>query len=157
MLIMKKVNLFRLFGIGAFAASLAMVDNSIKEKIEDGTIDNGVIDKTRGFAEIEKHHNKGLPLNKLDNHTKEITAVSCAVLVFQAFTTLYDALEKEDFVTDTANALILAGALSNSYDRVERGYVVDYLKVGRKKAIYNISDFFIIIGVIIRFIKALTD
>lgn len=157
MFIMKKVNLFSLFGIGAFAASLAMIDNSIKEKIEDGTIDNGVIDKTRGFAEIEKHHNKGLPLNKLDNHTKEITAVSCAVLVFQAFTTLYDALEKEDFVTDTANALILAGALSNSYDRVERGYVVDYLKVGRKKAIYNISDFFIIIGVIIRFIKALTD
>lgn len=157
MFIMKKVNLFSLFGIGAFAASLAMIDNSIKEKIEDGTIDNGVIDKTRGFAEIEKHHNKGLPLNKLDNHTKEITAVSCAVLVFQAFTTLYDALEKEDLVTDTANALILAGALSNSYDRVERGYVVDYLKVGRKKAIYNISDFFIIIGVIIRFIKALTD
>lgn len=154
---MKKINLFSLFGIGAFAASLAMIDNSIKEKIEDGTINNGVIDKTRGFAEIEKHHNKGLPLNKLDNHTKEITAVSCAVLVFQAFTTLYDALEKEDFVTDTANALILAGALSNSYDRVERGYVVDYLKVGRKKAIYNISDFFIIIGVIIRFIKALTD
>lgn len=153
---MRKVNLFRLLGIGTFAAGLALIDNSIKEKIEAGTIDNGVIKRTNGFAEIEKHHNKGLPLNKFDTHTKEITALSCFVMFFQALTTLNDALEEDDAVKDTANALILAGALSNTYDRVERGYVVDYLKVGRKRAIYNISDFFIIIGVIIRAIRNIT-
>ena len=154
---MRKPNFFRLLGIASLATGLACLDNSIKEKIEDGTINNGVIEKTKGFAEIEKHHNKGLPLNKLDNHTKEITAVSVAMMFFQALNTLNDALEDDDSVKDAANALIMAGALSNTYDRVERGYVVDYLKIGRKKAIYNISDFFIITGVIIRFIKALTD
>lgn len=154
---MGRVNIFKLIGIGAVASSLALLDNSIKNKIEDGTIDNGVIQKTKGFAEIEKHHNKGLPMNKLDDHTKEITAVSCGAMFFQAMNTLNDAIAKDDSVVDAANAMILAGALSNTYDRVERGYVVDYLKIGRKRAIYNLSDFLIIFGVIIRFIKALTD
>ena len=147
---MKKTNIFRLLGIGTFATGLAMLDNSIKNSIEDGEIDNGVIEHTKGFAEIEKHHNKGLMLNKFSNKTKEVTALSVFVMFFQA-------LEKDDAVTDMANAFILGGALSNTYDRVERGYVVDYLKVGRKRAIYNLSDFFIIFGVILRLIKAIKD
>ena len=154
---MKKTNIFRLLGIGTFATGLAMLDNSIKNSIEDGGIDNGVIKHTKGFAEIEKHHNKGLMLNKFSNKTKEVTALSVFVMFFQALITLNDALEKDDAVTDMANAFILGGALSNTYDRVERGYVVDYLKVGRKRSIYNLSDFFIIFGVILRLIKAIKD
>ena len=136
---MKKTNIFRLLGIGTFATGLAMLDNSIKNSIEDGEIDNGLM------------------LNKFSNKTKEVTALSVFVMFFQALITLNDALEKDDAVTDMANAFILGGALSNTYDRVERGYVVDYLKVGRKRAIYNLSDFFIIFGVILRLIKAIKD
>lgn len=154
---MMRTSIFKLLGIGTFATGLAMLDNTIKNRIEDGTIDNGVIEHTKGFAEIEKHHNKGLMLNKFSNKTNEVTALSVFVMFFQAFITLNDALEKDDALTDTANAFILGGALSNTYDRVERGYVVDYLKVGRKRAIYNLSDFFIIFGVILRLIKAIKD
>ena len=154
---MMRTSIFKLLGIGTFATGLAMLDNSIKNRIEDGTIDNGVIKRTKGFAEIEKHHNKGLMLNKFSNKTNEVTALSVFVMFFQAFITLNDGIEKDDALTDTANAFILGGALSNTYDRVERGYVVDYLKVGRKRAIYNLSDFFIIVGVILRLIKAIKD
>ena len=97
---MKKTNIFRLLGIGTFATGLAMLDNSIKNSIEDGEIDNGVIEHTKGFAEIEKHHNKGLMLNKFSNKTKEVTALSVFVMFFQALITLNDALEKDDAVTD---------------------------------------------------------
>lgn len=154
---MRKIQPFKLIGIGAAAVGLAHLDNSIKNKIEDGTIDNGVIEQTKGFAEIEKHHNYGIPMNKFDKHTKVISFLSAFALIFQSLLTLNDALEDDDAVKDTANALILAGALSNTYDRLERGYVVDYLKFGKKQVIYNISDFFIIIGVVIRFIKTLFD
>lgn len=154
---MRKPDFFRLLGIGAFTTSLALTDHYVKEKIEDGSINNGVIKRTKGFAEIEKHHNKGLPMNKLDNHTKEIAIASSFVTIYQALATLTDALNDSDGVKDTANAMILAGALSNTYDRLERGYVVDYLKLGKKKAIFNISDFLIIFGVIIRLIKSLFD
>jgi len=143
-----------MFSIGG-AAALFAVDNCIKEKIEDGTIENGNIEGTDGFLEIEKHHNKGLPLNKLSDHTKEISVVSTAVTGAQVYRTIQGVMEGEDGIMDLSNTLILAGALSNTYDRVCRGYVVDYLKVGRKRAIYNISDFLIIFGVIISFFRSL--
>jgi len=149
---MRKIKLFL---IGTAAALLAGIDNEIKECVERDAINNGVIKHTNGFAEIEKHHNKGLPLNKFDNHTKEITAISAAVLTLQALNTGEKALKDDDGISDIANALILGGALSNTYDRIRRGYVVDYLKVGRKRAIYNISDFMIISGVLLSLINSI--
>ncbi|MCR4890914.1 MAG: signal peptidase II [Lachnospiraceae bacterium] len=41
-------------------------------------------------------------------------------------------------------SLILSGALSNTLDRVRKGYVVDYIPIG--KYFYNIGDFCIYIG-----------
>lgn len=134
--------------MGAIAGAIALTDNRIKNKIENGSINNGVIDK-RGLVEISKHHNKGLPLNKLDKHTQKITVASTAALFMHAINTGHQALNNDDVMTDFANTLILSGALSNIYDRVTKGYVVDYLMIGRKKAIYNISDFCIIGGVIL--------
>lgn len=154
---MRKPNFYKIIGIGTFASALALIDNHVKNKIEAGEINNGVINQSNGFAEIEKHHNYGLPMNKLDKYPKAISYVSAFALIFQSLNTVNDALEDDDAIKDTANAMILAGALSNTYDRLERGYVVDYLKIGKKRAIYNISDFLIIGGVIIRFIKALFD
>lgn len=145
----------KLLSIGIAATALASIDNLIKDKIEDNRINNGVIKKTKGFAEIEKHHNKGIPLNKLDGHTKEITAVSAAVLAAHAVNTGAQAINDTDSLSDIANTLILGGAISNVYDRIARGYVVDYLKIGKKRAIYNLSDFMIIGGVVLSFINAL--
>lgn len=145
----------KLLLIGAVSGGLAAIDNNIKNSIENGAIDNGVIDKTNGFAEIEKHHNKGIPLNKFDNYTKEITAISASVLTAHALSTGVQALNDDDLAMDIANTLILGGALSNVYDRIKRGYVVDYLKIGKKRAIYNISDFMIITGVFIYFLNTL--
>lgn len=137
------------------ACALFALDNCIKEKVENGTIKNGMIEGTNDFLEIEKHHNKGLPMNKLSNHTKEISVAATMITGGLAYKTVQETMDYGDTATDIANTLILAGALSNTYDRVKRGYVVDYLKLGKKRAIYNISDFFIIFGVIISFFKEL--
>ena len=47
--------------------------------------------------------------------------------------------------------MVLGGALSNTYDRVFRGYVVDYFSFNVKwkklsSVIFNIADLFIFIG-----------
>lgn len=149
------IKMIKLLSVGVASGGLAALDNSIKTKIEDGRINNGVIDKTNGFAEIEKHHNKGIPLNKFDNHTKEIAAISAVVLSIHALSSAFQALDDNDSIADIANTFILGGALSNVYDRVARGYVVDYLKIGKKRAIYNISDFMIIFGVLISCLNTL--
>ena len=144
----------KLIVMGAAVAALASADNIIKKKVDGGEIEDGFLDKN-GYLEIEKHHNKGLPLNKLDKHTKEITALSTFVLGMHAFNTISKAVNDDDCIADISNTLIMAGALSNTYDRVSKGYVTDYLKVGKKKnTIYNISDFFIIGGAALALINA---
>lgn len=147
----------KLFIIGSVATLLALTDNSIKERVEDGRINNGVIEKTNGFAEIEKHHNRGIPLNKLDNHTDKITLLSSFILILHAMNTGHTALSKDDKLADAANTLILGGAISNTYDRISKGYVVDYLKIGKKRVIYNLSDFFIIGGVLLTVVNAFKE
>jgi signal peptidase II len=64
--------------------------------------------------------------------------------------------KKGKVLLKTGLAFILGGAYSNTYDRLRRKYVVDYisfdLKSGNKladkfkKIVFNISDFAIIIG-----------
>ena len=48
-------------------------------------------------------------------------------------------------------ALLLGGAFSNTYDRLKRKYVVDYLSFGvrwkgLRRIVFNVSDFCILIG-----------
>lgn len=50
--------------------------------------------------------------------------------------------------------LLLGGAFSNTYDRLVRKYVVDYVSFnvplkGLKKVIFNIGDFCILIGALV--------
>lgn len=54
----------------------------------------------------------------------------------------------------TGLAMLLGGAYSNTYDRLRRKYVVDYVSFGvpvkrLRRIIFNISDFCIMIGAMI--------
>ena len=45
--------------------------------------------------------------------------------------------------------LIIAGSLSNIYDRLKRGYVVDYIHIDLpfiKEVIFNLADVYIFVG-----------
>ena len=49
----------------------------------------------------------------------------------------------------TALTLVLAGGASNLYDRLKRGYVVDYFSIqcGKlKKVVFNLGDIFVFLG-----------
>ena len=49
-------------------------------------------------------------------------------------------------------SLIIAGSLSNIFDRFTRGYVVDYIRIktkGADKVIFNLGDIFILLGSLI--------
>lgn len=63
-----------------------------------------------------------------------------------------------------ALTLTLAGGISNVYDRMARGYVVDYFSIrwkGLKKVVLNLGDLFIFTGavlmVILGFLKSAKD
>lgn len=61
---------------------------------------------------------------------------------------------KRDFFDNLAFGLIMGGALSNLFDRIAYGFVIDYIDI-RIWPVFNISDTCISIGVGILIIKSL--
>ena len=57
----------------------------------------------------------------------------------------------------TGLALILGGAYSNTYDRLRRKYVVDYITFPKiSTVVFNLSDFGIMIGAMLLTISELS-
>ena len=129
------------------AVAIFITDYFIKDYIEknkklqdEETILNGKII-------ITKYHNKGAILNFLENKKEAVVTISGILfgMILLFFVILLPQRRKE--VLKFAMACILGGAASNLYDRVKRGYVVDYFSFSFiKKVIFNISDLFIFLG-----------
>ena len=115
------------------AAAVAAADGIIKHNIAKPLV------KNRGFA-----------LNRLEDHQRLVAAASAAMTVAVAVS-----FAKAPERSRTGLALILGGALSNTYDRLFRKYVVDYIPVGN--VVFNVSDFAIIAGAILTAYEEMKD
>ncbi len=94
----------------------------------------------KGFVKEPPVKNYGFAGNRYDDHPETVARVSAALAGVMAVALIL-APEK----LKLPMALVLGGALSNSADRLIRGYVVDYIPMG--KGYYgNISDFAIFLG-----------
>lgn len=122
-------------------------DGFIKKYIEE-TKQYGKEEKIcDGKIIINKYHNKGAMLNFLEKKAEVVLVISSLILgiVVTFFAMLIP--KKGNKMLKFGLSLIIGGALSNTYDRVKRGYVVDYFSFScLKKIVFNISDFCIFIG-----------
>ena len=121
------------------------IEHNRTSQQEDTILGNALI--------IRKHLNKGIVLNRLDHHTKLVKGISVIMTGFLAIIALYSFSHKKALPRSRrlGLSLLLGGALSNTYDRVFRGYVVDYFSFQTKwkkfsNIIFNIADLFIFIG-----------
>lgn len=139
-----------------YAAVAAMVfagDFFLKQHMEE-----------RGFQEeaelcsgrivLKKYHNKGAALNFLEQKPETVKK-TCGALLLVLGALWYLLLRRK------ANpgillglSLVLGGGANNFYDRVKRGYVVDYFsfRTPSKKLnriIFNISDMCIFLGALL--------
>ncbi|MBR1523404.1 MAG: signal peptidase II [Lachnospiraceae bacterium] len=94
----------------------------------------------KGFIAKPPVKNYGFACNKMDKYPKAVACVSAALTGMLAVSMAF-APERMKLPM----AMILGGALSNSADRLIRGYVVDYIPMG-KKYYGNISDLAIMLG-----------
>ena len=106
---------------------------------------------------FSRYHNKGAMLNFMDKYRKVVAAISVIMVVFIGLIFCIVWKEKGSSILKAGLTLILGGGFCNTYDRIKRGYVVDYLQFGVKwkplrQVVFNLSDFFIIIGAIIMMI-----
>ncbi len=137
--------------IAALIFALDMgIKNWIERKIPDG--------KERrvggGLLLIRKYHNEGAFLNMGEKKRGLVALVSIALTLALTVLFLVTFTCRGSRLLKSGLALLLGGAYSNTYDRMRRRYVVDYVSFPvRNKAIrnivFNISDFCIMIGALL--------
>lgn len=136
-------------------AGIFALETLIKQNREENTKN---IEYLNGNMQITTYHNYGAFLNGGDK--KPFIVKILSVLLTLGLTVLFILTFTRYGMKQLRGglALLLGGAYSNTYDRIKRGYVVDYLNFpkmpGRiKHIVFNISDFCIMIGACLIVIK----
>ena len=100
---------------------------------------------------IRRHHNKGAVLNWGQYRRPVVAALSIVMSLLMTVVFLFSLGQWGNRLLRLGLSLLLGGAFSNTYDRLKRGYVVDYFSVHVKwkwleNIVFNVSDFCILIG-----------
>lgn len=128
-------------GVG-FAA-----DQGIKKLMETNPSCSQVREYLNGHIRIKKTTNKGFAMNRCDGNRKLVVTVSAIVFLLVVFLFALALFKPEYRRRRLGAALLLAGAAGNVYDRLRKGYVVDYLSISPvKKVIFNLADILIVVG-----------
>lgn len=137
--------------------AIFFVELLIKNKIEEQK-ENFQKPVLGGRILLEKYHNKGAFLNLLEKKRKLVAGIS---LFFSALMILYfvgTLTKRGNHMLKLGLSFLLGGAFSNTYDRMKRKYVVDYMSFHLpriRNVVYNISDFFIMLGALLFVISQL--
>lgn len=137
-----------------FAAVLLGADLFCKYRTErknDGEKEKKIFG---GKVLIRKVHNYGFALNILSGEERIVKGGSllAGILLLCYHVKLF--FSKKGTWKFAGTSLMLAGALSNLYDRFRRGYVVDYIGFAAadpqiRKITFNIGDFCLMAGAVI--------
>ncbi|WP_342757009.1 signal peptidase II [Kineothrix sedimenti] len=132
-------------------AAIFGADFFIKNHMEKTLEEGKEVEKAKGFVRLRKHHNKGAFLNAGQEKRPVVAFVSLALTLILTVFFIMTLGTKGNTALKMGLSLLLGGAFSNTYDRLKRGYVVDYLSFHVRwkwfsNIIFNISDFCIIIG-----------
>ena len=135
----------------ALFIGLTTLDMGIKQYVEE-TFKKGDEQNTKIQPFVFRRvHNKGFCLNVLDKYPVVIKSVSiglCGAIGGYA----YQLFQERGKWSEKLGITILgAGAFSNTFDRLVRGYVVDYFGVRAKnsklsKITANIADVYVVAG-----------
>lgn len=133
-------------------------DLYIKTKVEKYIPTKGTGESERellgGRLLLRRHHNRGMMLNVGEKRQPIVAAVSLALTAVLTVVFVISLGHRGNNLLRAGLALLLGGAFSNTYDRLRRKYVVDYLSFGvrwkgLRKIVFNLSDFCIIMGALL--------
>ena len=134
--------------------TILLIDLGIKSVIEEGDPARfpRELEGTGGLVMLHKKHNDGLPMGAFRDKPEVVKNVPLMVLsaVAGIFFWLYP--KKGHLAEKLGTSLVLGGGLSNVYDRVKRGFVVDYCSIQYrklKKVVFNVGDICIFAGALI--------
>lgn len=145
---------------GGFVQYIAVIlgifglDSGVKKYIEKNKTENTEERRLGGLLLIRKHHNRGAFLNVGQERQRIVAALSVALTLLLTVLFVGSLTMAGRGLLKWGLSLMLGGAYSNTYDRLKRKYVVDYVSFpvpwkGLQRVIFNISDFCIMIGALL--------
>ena len=143
------VIIFAILAAGIFLLDL-LIKNYIETHLEVGQ-EKSVC---RGKLLIRRYHNRGAFLDAGEKRQKAVAPLSLLLTLFMTVVFLSTFSLRGNSTLRAGLALLLGGAYSNTYDRLTRNYVVDYVSFPVKnkrvrRVVFNISDFCIMIGALL--------
>lgn len=135
----------------ALAAVIFALDLLIKNYIEAHLEEGEERTLCGGRLLLRRYHNRGAFLDAGKKRQKAVALLSLLLTLFMTVVFLGTFFFRGNAILKAGLALLLGGAYSNTYDRLTRNYVVDYVSFPVKnrrirRIVFNISDFCIIIG-----------
>ncbi len=132
-------------------AFIAGLDEQIKARREQKTEE---YDLANGKVHIQTYHNYGACMNLGERIPTGVKLISIMLTLFLTIIFLLTLTRHGKGLLKLGLAILLGGAFSNTYDRMTRGYVVDYLTFPKapfklKNVVFNLSDFAITLGALI--------
>ena len=125
----------------------------IKNYVEESKTEGSTEEKCGPFLIIRKHHNKGAFLNAGQKKQKAVMVLSVLLTAVLTVLFVFTIGQLGKGLLKWGLTLLLGGAYSNTYDRLVRKYVVDYVSFnvpcGLRNVIFNIGDFCIMIGALL--------
>ncbi len=141
---------------------LFILDIVIKRWAADALKDGNNKETLNGNIRFNLLYNKGAAMGILSNKKKVLNAVTCAA-VLMVIALIPDILKKGTVIERIGITIATAGALNNSCERIIKGKVTDYISFPKlpfkkiKQIVFNVSDFFIMIGAVMLFIGGLIN
>ena len=116
----------------------------------------------QGKIFLQRYHNRGFALNAFETYPKFVVGGPAVLFVGTVVTLMVLIFKKGHAGIKLALSMISGGAFSNLHDRFTKHYVVDYIRFGVKwkwlrKIVFNLSDFFIIVGTILLLVFAMDE
>lgn len=111
---------------------------------------NHSMELIKNFFYLTYTHNEGAAFSILTGQRLFLILIAVIILII-----LFNYLKKnkvEGKIDRLAFSLIIGGSLGNLFDRIVRGYVVDFLDFkifGYNFPVFNLADTFIVIGVLL--------
>lgn len=141
---------------------IAALDLFIKDEIEREGEEEFPRDLpgTKGLIRLQKSYNSGFPFGFLKERPELVKGIPLAVTSAAAGALGAFMTKKGCLAQKIGLSMVLGGAISNLYDRLVKGYVVDYFSIEfkrLKKVIFNLGDIFVFLGSLVFLIGELLE
>lgn len=134
-----------LFWILTFA--VFFVDQMMKFYIKNNVVEFFKVDTIIPFLKITHVKNFGVALGLFSGGSWLLVAITGSFIMYFLYLVIIKKIENKLFLLSAA--FIVGGGVSNLFDRISQGYVVDYLSVSFFPPVCNLADYFISAGVIL--------